>query len=352
MKRRTKWLIVSAISLGGIVAVLILSSPQQPAYQGRYLDEWLADLANPNYSTQQLARAAIREMGPKAVPFLTNSLAQRDSLAVRAKRENLVPRRVLNWARKAMKWRSPMLESRNAAVALQALGDDATNAIPALTAALADPSPIIAQASAGALGSMSSAAVPALRERLRSADANEKPWVLQAVSALGTNAAPLAPEVGRILENAPDAGIAGLAQMALARIGPEALPTIENLVQNTNREIRLRGLSALANLGQPALAATNILFELSRNEDAEIRLRARQAFGATLPPRDLGLPLWVEGLRDPDPKNVELSLRFLTIHPASVRQFSNDIVTLASHPTNSIRDVASNALTRFRAWPQ
>ncbi|HUS35885.1 MAG TPA: hypothetical protein VM680_11090 [Verrucomicrobiae bacterium] len=352
MKRRTKWLTVSAIGLGVVVAYFIISGPRQPTYQQRDLDAWLADLTSSNYQTQQLARAAIREMGPRAVPFLTNSLAQRDSLAIRAKRQNLVPRRIVNWARKVVKWRSPMIESRNAAVALQALGQDATNAIPALIVALSDPSPIIAQAAAVALGSMDAAAVPALRDRLNVAAPNEIPWVLQAVSALGTNAAPLAPELGRILENAPNSGMAGWVEATFAKIGPEAVPAIEKVMQNTNREVVLRGLSALANLGQSGIAATNILFELSRSEDAEIRLRARQAFGATLPPRELGLPVWVAGMRDPYPKNVEVSLRFLAIHPASVRQYSNEIAGLASHPTISIREVASNALTRFHAWPR
>ena len=92
MKRRRKWLIVAAISLGGIVTALIVFVPRQPSYQGRDLDGWLADLASPSYQTQQLARAAIREMGPAAVPFLTNSLAQRESIAVRAKREGCLLR--------------------------------------------------------------------------------------------------------------------------------------------------------------------------------------------------------------------------------------------------------------------
>lgn len=352
MKRRTKWLIVSAISLGGIVAALIVFVPRQPSYQGRDLDAWLADLGSPDYRTQQLARAAIREMGPAAVPFLTNSFAQRDSIAVRAKREGLIPRGVVNWARKIVPWQSPMIESRNAAVALQELGHDATNAIPPLIAALSDPSPIVAHAAATALGSMGPAAVPALRERFEVAGSGELPWVLQAISALGTNAAALAPDLGRVLENPGNPAMAGWAQLALARIGPEAVPVIREALQKTNRQVRLQGLSALVNIGAPAIAATNILFELTRSEDADIRLSARQALGATLPPREVGLPVWVEGLRDPDVRNVETSLRFLTIHPASVRQYSDEVAALASHPTNSIREIASNALTRFHAWPK
>lgn len=353
MKRRRKWLIIIAISFGGVVAAAImLFVPRQPTHQGRPLDAWLADLASPNYRTQQLARAAIREMGPPAVPFLTNSLAQRESVAVRAKREGLIPRRVVNWARKIVPWQSPVIESRNAAIALQDLGQDAVAAIPPLIAALSDPSPVVAQAAATALGSIGSAAVPALRERLNAAGPEELPYVLQAVQALGTNAAPLAPELGRTLENAPNPAMAGWAQMTLGGIGPAAVPVIMRTLVKTNRDVRLRGLTTLVNLGPAASPATNILFELTRSEDPDIRLAARKAFGGTLPPREAGLPIWLEGLRDPDARNVETSLRFLIIFPASVRQHSNEIAGLTLHPTNSIRQTASDALTLFRAWPK
>lgn len=352
MKRRTKWLAVSAISLSGMIACLYFSGPRQPSYQGRYLDEWLADLASPHFKSQQLARAAIRAMGPATVPFLTNSLDQRKALSIRAKGKSILPQRFVNWGRKVVKWQSPMIESRNAASALQSLGQNAANAIPALVAALSDPSPVIAQAAAVALGSMESAAVPALRERLRAAGPNELPWVLHAVIALGTNAAPLAPELGMILENPPNAALGDWAVMACARIGPDAIAVVERAFENTNRDVILRGLSVLSQIGAPGIAATNVLFQLSRSEDSEIRLRARQAFGAANPAREVALPIWLEGLRDSDSRNIEVSLWFLTIYPTNVRAFNCEIAALASHPTNSIREIASNALTRLRAWPE
>src|SRR5687768_18622615 len=107
MRRRTKWMILSATCLVGMVVCLFLATPPQPKYQGRPLDAWLTDLASPDYKTQQLARVAIREMGPAAVPFLTNSLAQRNALTIRLKGKNFLPRRVLNWGRKVVKWQSP-----------------------------------------------------------------------------------------------------------------------------------------------------------------------------------------------------------------------------------------------------
>jgi hypothetical protein len=62
--------------------------------------------------------------------------------------------------------------------------------------------------------------------------------------------------------------------------------------------------------------------------------------------------VWLAGLHDPDARNVELSLRFLTMFPTNVRTFNREIALLATHPTNSIRQMASNALTMFNAWPK
>src|SRR5438105_2223609 len=84
-----------------------------------------------NYETQRLARIAIHEIGPAAVPFLTNSLAQRNAISIRMYRKNFLPRKIASWSHRVIKWQTPMMESRNAAIALQALGAPASNAIAA-----------------------------------------------------------------------------------------------------------------------------------------------------------------------------------------------------------------------------
>jgi hypothetical protein len=195
MKARTKWFVVAGISAVGMIGCLYFSGPRQPEYQGRKLDDWLTDLASQNYQTQQVARAAIREMGPAAVPFLINSLAQREALSIRIHRQGIVPKGLVNWARKVVKWQTPAMESRNAAIALQALGTTATSAIPDLAAALADPSWTVAQSAALALGAMGTNAAPALVQRFPNAGAQELYWMLQALSAMGTNAPPLNPTI-------------------------------------------------------------------------------------------------------------------------------------------------------------
>src|SRR5436305_11485093 len=118
MRTRTKWFIVAGLSLLGMVLCIFWATPRQPRYQGRALNEWLADLSSGNYETQRLARIEIREIGPAAVPFLTNSLAQRDAISIRIYRKNILPRKIAGWSHRVVKWQTPMMESRNAAIAL------------------------------------------------------------------------------------------------------------------------------------------------------------------------------------------------------------------------------------------
>jgi hypothetical protein len=351
MSIRKKWLLITAGSLVGMALCLVLATPREPRYQGRALRDWMADLSTGNYETQRLARIAIHEMGPAAVPFLTNSLAQRNALSIRFYRKSFIPKRIAAWSHRLLKWQTPMMESRSAAIALQALGPDATKAIPALVAALSDPSWTIAQTAAVALGAMGSNAVPALDRRLSLASPPELTWVLQAVTALGTNAAPLVPKLEPLLASEHNNVGVG-ASMALARIGFAAVPAVTNSFSNTNKAVLIRSLLTLQQIGPAALATTNSIVPLTRHSDPIVRLYALQALASIYPPREFSAPVWLAGLRDPDIRNVEISLRMLTIFPTNVRIYNREIARLTWHPTNSIREIASNSLTLFKAWPQ
>jgi hypothetical protein len=200
-----------------------------------------------------------------------------------------------------------------------------------------------------ALGAMGTNAVPALGERLRSAAPAELVWALQAIATLGTNAAPLAPQLAEMTVMNPAVG--GYASSALARVGAGSVGAITNWLSTTNIGAQIRLLVALGQIGEPALAATNQLFELTRSTNPMVRLNARNVLGANAP-RDLVVTQWLEGLHDSDSTNVEACLRFLTIYPSNVRKYNREIAELTHHPTNAIALLASNALTRVRVWPK
>jgi hypothetical protein len=324
--------------------------PRQPVYQGRRLDQWLGDLSNGNYRTQQMARAAMRAMGPEAVPYLTNSLAQRNAFSLRILRRSVFPKKLVALAHRVINVSSPVVESRNAAVALQELGPDAKDAVPALVAAVREGFTSVSSPAAAALGATGSNAVPAIAEELAKANPKEIPAFLQAVVVMGTNAAPLAPQIAPILE---DKQFWAYARMALGRIGGAAVPSVTNILAgSTNHMAKIHALETLAQIGEAATPATNMLFTFFTNASPDIRLEARRAYVSTLPSREASAPIWLVGLKDEDPRSVELSLRMLTIFPSNVRIYSNEIAMLAMHPTNSIREIASNALTMMRAWPK
>ncbi len=256
MMMRRQWLVGTLVAAAGVMAFLALTHEREPRHEGRTITEWMEDLGSEKYETRQAAEAALRAMGPAAVPHLTNSLAQRESLALRLYRQNPLPRPWVNWIRERTKLHAPVMESRSAAMALRSLGPDATEAIPALVAALGDASPLVADSAMGALGAIGSNAVPALTARLTAAPARELPWVIRALGGMGTNGAAAAPAVAEFLTSA-DSAAANNAVMALIQMRAPAAWQATNYLGSTNREVVNRALVVLHNLGPQSLWLTN-----------------------------------------------------------------------------------------------
>jgi HEAT repeat protein len=241
-------------------------------------------------------------------------------------------------------------ESQNAARALSLLGTNASAAIPDLVAALGDENFAVTRNAANALASMGTNALGPLRERLPRAQVQEQIAILFTLASMQTNAAPAAPDIAALLES-ESTPVADMAAFTLGSLGPDAAPAITNFLTSTNSKILIRALQALAQLGPHGASASNEVVRLIQSPDPALRLHARMAFASTYPPKEFAQPIWVAGLRDPDPHNLEVSLRNLTMYPGNVREFNREIAALTSHPTNIIRVFASNALTTFRAWP-
>ncbi len=260
-----------------LVVALMLATPGEPTHNGRPLRSWLADLNNTtNYQRRLEARAAIQAIGPAALPYLTNSLDQRNSPALRLYRSGWIPNSVANWLRPRVLWHQPILESWHASQALGSLGPDAKDATPALAAALGDTSDLIAQAAAQALAKIGAPAVPALRERLAKGGTQEKIYALRALADMGTNGAAAAPDVAPLLaESMPM--LADTASLALNRFGPEAAPFAANYFAHTNNRVKARAVSAVLYPFGSAPFLTNALLPLLHDPDPKLRYNAPAA---------------------------------------------------------------------------
>ena len=131
--------------LVGIVAVTagltaILLSLHEPSYLGRGLGSWLRDLEANRVETQATAADAVKHIGPKAVPFLVRRL------------EPSRPKRIEQLIHGRMCWISEHTgiqaavtknydQRLEALAAIDALGKDAVDALPALQRLMAENPP-------------------------------------------------------------------------------------------------------------------------------------------------------------------------------------------------------------------
>jgi HEAT repeat protein len=116
-----------------------------------------------------------------------------------------------------------------AARELGKLKDQAAVAVPELVRTLADPDPFVARDASEALGKIGPAAVPALRDALRSAESRVRIRALQALSACCPNDHATVATVAQALKADPDANVRRWAALTLDRIGVTGQGVIANL---------------------------------------------------------------------------------------------------------------------------
>jgi HEAT repeat protein len=349
MIRRKKWLI-GAVLLLGLALTIFLAVPREPRYQGRPLSAWVNDLSNDKNEVRQAAQVAIRAIGPAAVPYLTNSLAKRNGVAIRIYRRNIIPKAWVSRLTDKVKWHSPVLESRNAGLALANIGPAAEAAIPSLIAALQDSSPLVQHGALVGLASIGAPAVPYLRERLRISGAVDRQMALMTLAQMGTNAIAAEPDVAAMLKLPTPLG--DNATMALSRMGERVIPAITNYLTDTNPAVRARIAMVFGQLGAAAISATNLLIHSADDPDPIVRVASLHALESISPPPELRSIVWLHSLQDEDTLVVGTALQYLSSYPKFIRADSNRVIALLNHPDASLRESASNILVLSRAWPK
>jgi HEAT repeat protein len=211
-----------------LAVILLLPSCSAASYQGRSVDDWLAQLYVGTQEERHEASIALGKIGRPAVPGLRAALKDGDACV-----------------------------RRTAAEALSRMYQDAADALPDLHSLLRDSDPTVQAAAARAIGhtgDLGVVAVPDLANLLHSADPLCRLEAVDALGRIGAEAAPAAPAMCSLLQD-PDLKIRRLAAQQLGRTrAPAAIPSLLAALHDDDREVRLNAGFSLRRI-DPAVAA-------------------------------------------------------------------------------------------------
>ncbi|MDB6109075.1 MAG: repeat-containing protein [Pedosphaera sp.] len=289
----------NGIALGVLAAFLLIAvSPsllhwREPGYEGKKVTFWLRQLRVSGQERE--ARAALKCIGPDAVPWILPKFGARDS----------------NFKTKLEKWadQQPWIELQfnhaneewsHGVQAIQILGPQAKAAIPALTAMLTDPP--IASFAVQALAGIGPDALPTLVQALTNQSPVARSAALLGLSSLGTNAEPQLPAIIAALPDA-NPGVWHAALEAVIQVGENrpdlTVPVLIGSLQTGDSTARGSIILALSSLGknQPALVVPALMKGLE-DLDPRIRFSAAIALGRFKADARPAVPKLMELLQD------------------------------------------------------
>jgi HEAT repeat protein len=215
----------------------------------------------------------------------------------------------------AKELRSPDVRRRwRAAVALWEIGPAAADAVEALTVALSDEAPIVANAATQALARIRGESepkhdsrpttgavdVPVLVEALQHHDVRVREWAAVALRDLGTAAQDAVPALIAVLKD-PASGIRDWAALALGAVSTdvaEVLPELVRALGDSSMFLRAAAATSLGSLGARAKPAVPDLMNALRDENGGVRGRAAVALGRMGPVARDAVPLLLRLLED------------------------------------------------------
>jgi RNA polymerase sigma factor (sigma-70 family) len=281
-KAKTAIIAAGILLVAGTGAIVVKESspPSEPSYQGRRLSEWLVDVdyGQPQ-DKRQLAREAIRKMGPKTVPFLLAALGDekytnRYQLGGHLSSDALS--RQATWGFDALgpigKFAIPELQkivSKNPGYVPLALGGIGSDAVPELLEDLTNEDFFVRDNTAAALANAifarkispeaASAAFPIALTNLTYTDANSLYQVNTRYRAAGLlQALKQSPEVSVPALMAglhdPSASVAAQCAAALAGFGEDAkvaIPDLTEAANSTNELLRVLAKQSLEAIQNP-----------------------------------------------------------------------------------------------------
>jgi HEAT repeat protein len=247
--KRTPYWPKAVLLFSGFAAIAVvlvaLFYAREPVCQGKRLSYWIGEIANPNTNHQKVARQALREIGPQAIPFLLRKARHEDSVLKRLDREAWF--RLPDIAQRNL--RQP--ESKDAALnflshALHQLGPPAG---PALMKAMEDRNSDVRFAAGASFpyGHDSPTAVLWEIKLLQTADYDLKQSAAAMLGTMGAKAKPAIPALLRVMQHDEIDYVRETAARSLAMLGPEAAVAAPGLNESLcDRLASVRLWSAIA----------------------------------------------------------------------------------------------------------
>jgi hypothetical protein len=202
MKRR-RIIFICLCLLCATIAAWLWLVPHEPTYRGEGLSYWLStyDVTRVHRPDRVDAERAFREIGSNAVPTLLKLLRTRPS-AFRLKLGVLVDRLPFI----SVHFTPPQSLPFRALRAFEVLGPEAKSAVPSLVADLSNPDASFRVNAMNALASIHSepaTVLPAMVKFLQSTSYLERQVAAGVITAYGTNARPVVPDLIAIGRNLP-----------------------------------------------------------------------------------------------------------------------------------------------------
>jgi hypothetical protein len=242
-----KWILGLPASIFAALLLLLFLVPHEPWCKFHRLSYWVDRVEAPD-GEQEQARAAIRQIGPKGVPYLFKRLRKLEGQRRRTVIWAMLPGRVQAYVSPPA-WDLP----NRTEFELSLLGPAI---IPQLLAAVHDPNSdvqVVALRALGLLGPKASTTLPTLLQSLAHTNGNVRLASVFAISQMGTIRTQAIPALITALHDSnrgPNGDVAYVREAAagaLGEIGPEAKAAVPDL--NTmlgDREPYAQGVAGLA----------------------------------------------------------------------------------------------------------
>lgn len=291
----------AGLALLTLAALLLLRTSSVPdvLHQGRPVTAWALDLNSPVASERAQAAQVITTFRSEAVPPLAALLRTPDSLFTKPLRW-LGPRLPKRLRAPVQRWLNPDAPRARRAAAARAfllMGPQAAEALPALTRALRDESPI-SWTAALALAQMGEPGIAALTGALETAEPAQRGFVCYALSTQGLASSNAIPALGKLLFSG-ERGTMENAAKALGAMGRPAVPALIRALVHTNVHVRVSSAQALASMGSIARAALPQLAANSRTDPPHARAAAVDALARIKPGIEPAFSALTNALRDP-----------------------------------------------------